>query len=311
MGFRVALDLGDLHDGFEFPAAGDVVGVEGGAPQARGIEHEAFGHIGVVGDGEEVRPGGRAGFLQPGPQVLGIHAVQQAEGLEGLRRALVAVHQHHPVQVGGTGHGAPFPADESGEFAGPVVLVGKLGLGAPGIDAGLGHGRQHAGVVAQARGAGGSGTHVAGRRQRIDEDVHGGVIVQCPVQVPGREARLEGIPQAQPSGVHPPLVDGADDTQVFGVVGNHQEIQRRPYLYPRPVIGVDDRLAHGVAVGRVGIRGVVVVHVGVGRVAGMQVGVAPQQLFVGRPGVQGQRQGGGEGEQAHRGFLSNYWMRQE
>ena len=80
-------------------------------------------------------------------------------------------------------------------------------------------------------------------------------------------------------------MDAANHPEKLSVVRDHQEIQRRLDLYPGPVEGVDHRLAPGVAVGHVRVRGEIVVGIGVEGVAGVQVGVAPQQLlFLGRCG---------------------------
>ncbi len=82
MGFRIALDLGDL--GYRLPAHA-LAGVPGGnrfALQGRIRVHVTLGDVRVVRHRDEAGACASLGLLQPLPQVLGILALVGAEWLE-------------------------------------------------------------------------------------------------------------------------------------------------------------------------------------------------------------------------------------
>ncbi len=273
-----ALHLGDLHQRLPQLAGPGVLGGERAAVAVDHVEHQPAGQVGVVRDGDEVDPRARLGGLQEGPQVLRTGAVDIAVGIEGAGFLAVGVAEHDAMEVLAAGHGGPFPSEQGGELAGDVVLFGGVDLGLPGRLA-------HLGRVDLAQ------LLVVLRRIVLDRGA-----AACRHGAPDRILDVGVQHLLAPGRGHQPgvaLVEHDLQSEHLGVVGHRQEIQRTLNLHLGVQACALDRDAAGVAIGEIGRGGVVAGAVGVQRVVGVQVHVAPVEVRLGRT-VRGRRGAGGD-----------------
>ena len=266
MRLGVALDLRHLDDGFPAHAQLRIRLVDAFAITVDEREHQAARDIRVVRDREEVRAGFGGGLLEPGPEIFRLIAVEARVRYELLAVRLAAFHDQDSVQVLALRRRRPLPAHEGRELARLVVAVGGIHDLAP-------DGRVDLRVV-QVRIGRDDLVHL---RDQLAEHLE--------LAAFGRHLRV-ALTRFRVRDARVTLQHHRHDAHEFAVVRDHEEVERRADLDACLVIRVHDRVALRIAIGRVGIRRTVLHQVGVGRVRGVQVRVAPVQL-VNRAGALG------------------------
>ena len=131
MALRGALHLHDFLDRLPALAAlGVLLRVAAAVEGLRGV-HAAIRQVAVVRDRERPAAGALLVGLHPGPELLGVFAVPGRERKHLARASLAVAQQHVAVQVVAARRRRPLEADERGELAGLVVLVGHDGRALP------------------------------------------------------------------------------------------------------------------------------------------------------------------------------------
>ena len=252
----VALDLGHLVDRLPPHPALGVVAVQGlTVGQGDGVEHEAVGEVAVVGDGQQAVARLLLVGRHPVPQVLGIGGVVVGEGQDPVGPGLVSPEDHVAVQVVPAGAGRPLEADEGGEDAGLVVLLGVRRDPLPD--------RPRQGVVAL--------QGVVPLRHALAPQGVG------PPGIAFLDEPVDLLAELRPQELGVGLGDHGGEAQVLGVVGHHQEVQGALQADAHPGAG-HDGLAAGEAVGLLGSQGAAD-HPRVGGERRVEMGVPPEDAL--------------------------------
>ena len=261
MRLAVALDLGDLVERLPARAGLGIGAVE--VPAGEGVdhrEHAPVGEIAVMRDRQHLAAGPLLVGGQPAPEVLGVVAAGRPQGGVGLDLpglvAAIAV-DHDAVEVVAPGVRRPLVADERGEAAGLVRLLGcrdnLVPGGAVGARARYGEDRR----TNLIRPEGPDDLQRGGGRLFAAAPHH---VVPAPAIRVGQDLGFSGD---QPR----------EEAHAIGMVGHDEEVERAREAHGLPRRG-NHLLPLGEAVG-VARRQARPESAGIHRKGGMEVGVAP------------------------------------
>ena len=250
MSFAGTLPLSHFVQRLPLRAPQHIVAVEGRLGRERDVvEHEPIGEIAVVPDGQQ--PPARFFLVvgHPLPQVLGIDAVVLRVGHDLIGFVLGVAKDDYSMQIVARGRRRPLVADQRGEVTRVVVFFGCSGDALPRRAR---HRHPLEGILARKHGR----TPCVVRLRALaalDEFNH------LAAELGREEIRVR-------------FGDHRRQAQVFRVIRDNQEIQR-----PTEPRGQSAAGLHGLAA-REAIRFLrsetITEHAGVGRIAGVQVGIA-------------------------------------